>query len=314
MVAQQQKHVPVMMAEVMKFLDLGAKKRYMDCTFGGGGHTQEILNAFDDISVVALDCDPSAKERYEEIREKYGNRLKFYDLNFGQMDKIEEEDFDGILFDLGVSSFQLDQAERGFSFRFEGSLDMRMNPREGRSAEEFLNEATYDELVEAIRDFGEERLWKKVVRGIQEARGTEALKTTSAFANLIEKILAVPEWRKGKIHPATKVFQGIRIAVNDEMGVLRQGLVKAFDKLAEGGVMVVISFHSLEDREVKRFFKKMSGRPEHRMDSRLQDDRVQYAKILTVKPLSPGEEETKENPRSRSAKLRVLKKERNIII
>lgn len=305
----EQKHVPVMLEEVLEYLSPKAGGVYLDCTFGGGGHTSSILDVNEQVRVISLDCDPQAQVRAESVKAKYGDRFKLYSINFGQVEEIEEKDFDGILFDLGVSSFQLDEAERGFSFRFEGPLDMRMNPNEGLSASEFLNKATLRELTIAIRDYGEEPKWHNVIEAILRARNTELLEDTAKFAELISN--TVEKVRRGKpsrIHPATKTFQGIRIKINRELENLEEALPAAFAKLKVGGMMLVISFHSLEDRIVKRFFRRMAGMPEHANDNKAQDERVKRAELAFNRPLLPSEKEIASNPRSRSAKLRILTK------
>lgn len=305
----EQKHIPVMLDEVLKYLDPKDGEMYLDCTFGGGGHTRAILEAGENTRVVALDCDPEAEKRTEPLKKEFGDRFKFYGINFGEVEKVEENGFSGALFDLGVSSFQLDEAERGFSFRFEGPLDMRMDPRVGVPASEFLNKASLRDLTIAIRDYGEEPMWHRVIESILRARNTDILEDTAKFAELVRN--TVERVRRGKpsrIHPATKTFQGIRIKVNGELQSIESGLPGAFKKLKVGGTMVVISFHSLEDRIVKRFFRKMAGRPEHGGDNRVQDERVKCAELAFNRPLLPTEEEIARNPRSRSSKVRVITK------
>ena len=299
-------HIPVMLKEVLEVLNPVPGKRFLDCTFGGGGHTRALLDAAEGVQVVGLDCDPDAGKRAAALKEEYPERFRFYDTNFSGLDAVEEKDFDGVLMDLGISSFHVDEADRGFSFNKEADLDMRLDPRSGRSASEFLESAEGNDLVRAVRDYGEERAWKRVVSAIQAARGTGALARTRSLAQLVEEAVG---GRPGRIHRATKTFQGIRMAVNHELDVLEEALPKAMEKLAEGGVLAVISFHSLEDRVVKRFFRKMAGRPEHARDNTPQDMRTRYGTLLSSRPMKPSEEEIAMNPRSRSSKLRALKKE-----
>ncbi len=296
--------MPVLLEEVLSYCS--SPGRFLDCTFGGGGHTQAVLQLHPKNHVLALDTDPEAALRGLAIQAIYGQRLDIQDLNFRHLSQLVEQDFDGIVFDLGTSSFQLDQAERGFSFNKEARPDMRLNPRQGMSASEFLEKAREEDLVEAIRDFGEEKHWKRVVHAILAARGKGILQNTLELAKLIQNTLRQP--RHLRIHPATKTFQGIRIAVNQELDAIQEALPVAFDKLKIGGVLMVISFHSLEDRIVKRFFKKMAGLPEDRFDNRPQDSRSCYAELLSKKAIKPSEGELKHNPRSRSARLRVLRK------
>ncbi len=306
---QSSGHKPVLAGPVVAYLTEGRSGQYLDATFGGGGHTRALLQADAANTVVALDCDPEAIERGRQLQLDFPGRLTLHHMNFEDLQHLEEDGFTGILFDFGVSSYHFDQPERGFSFREDAPLDMRLNPTVGIPASAFLEKASYQELVEAVRVFGEETRWRRVVAAIEQARGTGQLERTQSFAELVET--AVGGRRpQDRIHPATRTFQGVRIAVNRELAVIESALPAAFDKLSAGGRLAAISFHSLEDRIVKRFFRRMAGRPEHGADSRPAQFRVRRASLVTRKPVMASEEEIKDNPRSRSAKLRVLEKER----
>jgi len=302
------RHVPVLLEESMGFLQPENGGRFADLTYGGGGHSEAILEANDSTELMSFDCDPDALIRSEKTTNLFGDRFTFHDLSFQKMDEVSSaEDFDGVLMDLGISSFQLMEPLKGFSFRLDAPIDMRLDPRVGQSAAEFLETASRESLVRAVREYGEERRWSRVVNAILEARGTGVLQRTMSAAELVSN--AVGGFRiRQRIHPATKTFQGIRIAINGEMEALALTLPKAFRALKPGGVLVVISFHSLEDRMVKRFMRKMAGRPVHRWDRSVLDDRKVCAELLNTKIIAPSSKEVQENPRSRSARLRVLKK------
>ncbi len=301
-------HLPVMLQECLDALQAQAGGRFLDATFGGGGHARALLEASPETELVALDRDPAARARAEALETDFPGRITFISANFSEIGALELGSFEGALFDLGVSSFQLNEAARGFSFSKDAPADMRMNPEEGRSAAQFLETASRDELVRAIRDYGEERSWKRVVDAILEARGSGVLTQTSSLADVIAQAMP-PAWkRRSKLHPATLSFQGIRMAVNEELAAIEAALPAAFAALKPGGRLAVISFHSLEDRIVKRHFREWAGRPVDRFDNRPQQSREPVATLLSSKPLAPTETERQANPRSRSARLRALRK------
>ena len=296
-------HEPVLKDEALRLLAPKDGEKYIDCTFGGGGHSRAILQSAN-CSLLAFDRDQDAAARAKKFAEEFGGRFQFIGEPFSKLNELKTSGYAGVLMDLGVSSFQLDEPRRGFSLKGEGPVDMRMDASRGVTAIELIRRTPLKELEEIIRSYGEEPRYKKVARAIKDAEN--ALNTTFDLANLIEHTLGRNP--RSKIHPATLTFQALRIAVNDELMEIEKALPAAFKRLASGGVLAVISFHSLEDRIVKKFFKKMAGLPEDRFDSSFVQDRVKLAQLLTRKPVCASEEEISRNPRSRSAKLRAIRK------
>lgn len=301
-------HEPVLLREVLGFLRPVPGAKFLDCTFGGGGHSRALLEAAEGLLVVALDRDPEAAERAGALAAAFPGRLTFIDRDFGRLSEVSETGFDGILFDFGLSSYQLDAPGRGFSFRNDAAADMRLDPRIGVPAARWLETATEEMLARAVRDFGEEKHWRRVTRALQAAKGTGALERTVSLAAVISGAIPARDRQTSRIHPATRSFQGIRIAVNDELGSIERALPAAFAKLRPGGVLCAISFHSLEDRPVKQYFRRLSGQPVNADDATPQDLRTRLAEALTSRPVAPTPAEAEANPRSRSAKLRAIRK------
>ena len=285
-------HVPVLADAVLEGLaDLPAGGVLLDCTLGGGGHSGLLLQAHPGLRLIGLDQDPSARAAAAETLAPYAERVQVVACNFA--DYVPSEPVAAVLADLGVSSPQLDVAARGFSFRLEGPLDMRMNPEAGETAAELIDRLEEGELADLIYAYGEERLSRRIARRIKEQGPWGALgepRTTAELAYLVAGCFPPPA-RRGRIHPATRTFQALRIAVNDELAVLDRLLTAAPDWLLPGGLMAVISFHSLEDRRVKTAFAS---------DARLQR--------VTRKALQASEAESAANPRARSAKLRIARR------
>lgn len=300
-------HAPVMPEEVLAFLLPRPGKLLLDGTAGGGGHAGILLEA--GAEVLALDQDLEAVEECATSLAAYAHNLHLAQSNYALVGEVLDQLglglLDGALLDLGVSSRQLDKAERGFSFQREGPLDMRMDQHGSMSAAVLVNTATPQELAKIFREFGEEpRAWQVATRIIQ-ARSQAPLRTTTELASVIER--AIP--RTGPRHPATRVFQALRIAVNDELGALSRGLEEITSRLAPGARFAVLTFHSLEDRIVKRFFKDHStewiDRPEW-PEPRKNPER--FFRLLTPRPMDASTGEVHSNPRARSAKLRVAEK------
>lgn len=294
-----QKHIPVMLQEVLAALNPQKGEVYVDATFGNGGYTRAILEAAN-CKVIALDRDPTVRIRANEIKNMYGERFEFRFGQFGDFADLVPEKINGAVFDIGVSSMQLDEAERGFSFSKEGTLDMRMS-QSGVSAKDIVN--TYDEqaLADLIYQYGEEKKSRQIAREIAEYRKHKEIETTTELAEIIYKVI---HKKFGEIDPATRTFQALRIAVNDELSELSRGLTGAANRLQKNGRLAVVDFHSLEDRIVKTFFKENGGRRVRvsKYAPELVQDEHLFAEVSKV--IVPTAEECKRNPRARSAKLR----------
>lgn len=308
---QDADHIPVLLAEVLNGLQAQPGGRYIDGTVGGGGHTARILSeCAPDGQVLAVDADPAAILRVAHLLPQAvaEGRLLLVQGRFEEMAQIaEEQDFgpvDGILLDLGVSSFQLETGERGFSFSQDGPLDMRMDPTASLSAAEIVNTWPEFDLADLIFRYGEERRSRPIARQLVKNR---PISTTLALAEIVER--AVGGRRGSRTHPATKTFQALRIAVNDELGQLERVLPVALDLLKPGGRLAIISFHSLEDRLVKQW---MQAEAQDFIPDRYHPyggtDRTPTLEIITRKPITPGPDELAANPRSRSAKLRIAER------
>ncbi|MBL6616285.1 MAG: 16S rRNA (cytosine(1402)-N(4))-methyltransferase RsmH [Reyranella sp.] len=305
-----ERHIPVLLAEVVDALRPRDGGRYVDGTFGAGGYTTAMLDRAD-CRVIAIDRDPDAIAAGQALAERYAPRLRLIEGRFGDMVELLSaegvEDVDGVALDLGVSSMQFDQADRGFSFRASGPLDMRME-KNGLSAADLVNDADESQLADIIFRYGEERRSRRVARAIVEARKQKRIETTGELAEIVRR--AVGPQGRDESDPATRTFQALRIAVNDEMGELERGLAAAEQVLAPGGRMAVVSFHSLEDRQVKEFVRSRAGRTP--APSRHAPPRAQAAapalRDLSRKPVTPSAAEIAANPRARSARLRVAEK------
>jgi 16S rRNA (cytosine1402-N4)-methyltransferase len=301
-------HYPVMLNEVLDSLSPQDGEVYVDGTFGAGGYSRAILDHAD-CTVIAIDRDPSALSAADRLKQDYGSRFIFVQGRFGDalelVNKAGFEQVDGFVLDIGVSSMQLDQAERGFSFRFDGALDMRMDTTQGETAADIVNQMDEEDLANLIYKYGEERLSRRIAKRIVEKRAEEKIETTLQLADIVRSV--VPRSPKDKIDPATRTFQALRIAVNDELGELERALEASEKMLKEAGRLVVVSFHSLEDGIVKAFLYERSGRTAN--NSRhlpVSMDAVQ-APTYTLpkrKAVEPSDAEIQQNSRSRSAKLR----------
>jgi 16S rRNA (cytosine1402-N4)-methyltransferase len=306
---KQFSHQPVMLAEVCEYLNLQKKRNIVDLTLGLGGHAQGILEKLKSQGrLIGFDADKDNLKIAKKNLKSYGEKVIFVHANFStlkeELRKLKIKSVDAILFDLGLSSVHVDDPEKGFSFLREGPLDMRYDKKQSLTAAEVINTYSGKELTRIFKEYGQEPHARKIAENLVTRRKRRAFKTTLELANFIEKLVK----RKGHIHPATRVFQALRIEVNKELEVLQSALEQAVDLLKKGGRIVVIAYHSLEDRIVKKFFlaktRDFINLPHELTTTNL----TPTLKIVTKKPLIPSEDEVKKNPRSRSAKLRVAEK------
>jgi 16S rRNA (cytosine1402-N4)-methyltransferase len=299
-------HIPVLTKEILNYLNLKKGGVYIDCTLGGGGHSKAILeNIYPHGLLIGIDQDTEAIETAKEELKSYIDKVKLVKGNFKNLEEIlsdlKIEIVSGIIFDLGVSFHQLKEKERGFSFKEDSHLDMRMDLNQEFNADILINSYSEKDLAEIFEKYGEERLSKRIARIIVTERKKKAITTTKQLSDLIIKTLPGAKKRHTwRIHPATRVFQAIRIEVNQELKALEKGLNQAIRVLEDKGRICVISYHSLEDRIVKHLFKGAEREGREQKNYRL--------KIVTKKPIRPSSEEVRDNPKARSAKLRVAEK------
>jgi len=291
-------HKPVLTETVLSYLKLKPGDIVFDGTVGSGGHAEAILKAIGPEGfLIGLDQDEEAIKRVQNRLEQAGRRFKLIQLNFRFLDQVLSSlhfnKVNAVLLDVGISTDQLQDSGRGFSFQKDGPLDMRMDRSQAQTAADLVNGLNEEELAMIFREYGEERYARQIARAVAKERTKTPLRTTGILKKMI--VDAVPaRYRYGRIHPATRVFQALRIAVNDELAALEETLPKAFDCLDFSGKLCVISFHSLEDRIVKRFF--------------LKQKQAGMGKIITKKPVQPSDQEIQTNPSARSAKLRVIER------
>jgi 16S rRNA (cytosine1402-N4)-methyltransferase len=307
LITQSAPHCSVLLSEVLEHISPKNGGKYLDCTFGAGGYTKAILKKAD-CFVTSLDQDPTVEKYVNEVKSEFGNKFDFVLTNFADAkEKLGGRKFDGIVLDLGISSMQVDIAERGFSFMQDGPLDMRMGNR-GISAKEFIEFASEEEIANVIYKYGEEVQSRQIAKNIVKMRELTPIETTLQLAEIVRDSM---HYRKGKIDPATKTFQAIRIYINKELESIERLLADLEDMLEPRGKILVVSFHSLEDSIIKSFFKEKSMKKVAR--SKYSTDQIKiedgkWLKLITKKPIVPSREEVMNNPRSRSARLRVAEK------
>jgi 16S rRNA (cytosine1402-N4)-methyltransferase len=293
-------HTTVLLHEAVDGLNLKRGSVFVDATLNSGGHSQQVINNLDgNVRVIGIDIDADAIDRAKKSFANSNSNVTFFQENFRNIDKVLDQagvaGVDGIIFDLGLSSNQIEESGRGFSFKTDEPLLMTMKKDPQSSditAHEIVNSWSEESLADIIYGYGEDRFARRIAKAIVTAREIQSIETAGQLSDIIAS--AVPKFGFKKINPATKTFQAIRIAVNDELGAIKEALPKAFSRLNTGGRISIISFHSLEDRIVKRFFKEKSEAGEGR--------------LIVKKPITPSPQEIAENPRSRSAKLRIIEK------
>ena len=305
---QKAPHRPVRYQETIQYLTAKNAKRFLDCTAGAGGHSEGLLReSSPDSELIALDLDPTAIALSQERLKPFGNRAKVIKASYLEAPQVLQaqgwDGVDGILMDLGVSSMQFDQGERGFSFRFDAPLDMRFDPNKGQSASDLVNGLSESELAQIIWEYGEEKYSRRIAKAIVQAR---PLYSTFELAEIVRK--AVGKTREQQ-DPATRTFQALRIAVNDELNVISQAVPNLIELLQTNGRIAIISFHSLEDRIVKNVFRQASADCICPPEKLICDcGHVATVKVLTKRPITASEDELQTHPRSRSARLRIAQK------
>ncbi len=306
-------HKSVLLEETIDLLNVKGSGIYVDCTLGRGGHSGRLAEKLTDGMLYAFDKDEQALKESAANLSSLKDRIVFIHSDFRnireKLNGLGVMTVDGIMMDLGVSSPQFDDAERGFSYRFDNRLDMRMDRSQSKDAWQIVNTYPKDELIRILRDYGEERYAPRIAAEILKAREEKPVNTTFELADLIKAALPAKELRK-KGHPAKKTFQALRIETNDELGALREGLINSLEMLNEGGRCAVITFHSLEDRLVKNIFKDYSSAPFVEPKVPLKAEQMEQAsfRLVNRKPVTASEEELRENNRSHSAKLRVIER------
>ncbi|MCK9222478.1 MAG: 16S rRNA (cytosine(1402)-N(4))-methyltransferase RsmH [Limnochordia bacterium] len=307
-------HKPVMLDETIKLLHIERESQgwFIDCTLGRGGHTEAVLKG-SALRVIGVDQDEQALRETKKQLASFEERIHYLHGNFKDLSRLVEEsvpDFPGafgVLMDIGVSSPQLDDPTRGFSYHHDAPLDMRMDVTASVSAFDLVNDLSVEELTRIIRLYGEEKWAGRIAQFIDERRKKAPIVTTGELVEIIKAAIPARARRSGP-HPARRTFQALRIAVNDELGSLEQGIEAAFSLLISGGRLAVISFHSLEDRIVKNQFRRLVGGCQCPKDLPCICDRKEQARIITTRPVRPTTEEVEQNPRSRSANLRVIER------